>query len=99
MQPFLEGLTRRLDADGALWKVMVVQLQVVEQGRLQTGAAVETGLLQELADATVEALHHAVRLWVMRRCEAVFCPMRAQALSNILKLSLKKHEYEQRRTD
>lgn len=43
--PFLERLNRRLGTDGTLRNVVVVQLQVVEHGRLQAGPAVESGLL------------------------------------------------------
>jgi hypothetical protein len=51
--------------------MMVVQLQIVQQSRLQVSPAVETGLLQQFVDAAVEALNHAVRLRVARRCQAM----------------------------
>lgn len=51
--------------------MVVVELQVVEQGRLQIGPAIETRLLQQFADAAVEALHHAVGLGMARRSQAV----------------------------
>jgi hypothetical protein len=54
-----------------LRNMVVVELQVVEQGRLQIGPAVEAGLLQQLADAAVEALHHAVGLRMARRRQTV----------------------------
>jgi len=53
--------------------VVVAQLQIIHQCGLQIGAAVEAGLLQQLVDAAVEALDHAVRLRMPRRRQAVLC--------------------------
>lgn len=50
---------------------MVVQLEVVVQRLLQVGSAVEAGLLQELADAAIEALDHAIGLWMTWQRQAV----------------------------
>ena len=58
--------------DGPLWNVVVVKLQLVEQGRLQTGSTAESGLLQKLADTAVESFDHAIRLRMPGRCQAVF---------------------------
>ena len=43
-----------------LWNVVVVKLQIVEQGRLRTGSTAESGLLQKLADTAVESFGHAI---------------------------------------
>lgn len=51
---------------------MVVKLEIVVQRLLQVSPAIEAGLLQELADAAVKALDHAVCLWMTRWCQAVF---------------------------
>ena len=50
----------------------MVKLYIVEQGRLQIGPAVESGLLQELADAAVESFDHAIRLGMPGWYQAVF---------------------------
>ena len=70
--PFLEREDGRFAADGALWNMVVVQLQIVQQSGLQVGPAIETGLLKQLVDAPVESLNHAVGLRVARRCQAMF---------------------------
>jgi hypothetical protein len=69
--PFLERQDRRLAVDGTLRNVMVVQLQIVQQARLQVGPAVETRLLQQFTDTAIETLYHAIRLRVPQRCEAM----------------------------
>jgi hypothetical protein len=51
---------------------MVVPLQILEQGHLEIGATIESCLLPELSDAPVEALAHALRLWIGRRRGVVF---------------------------
>ena len=51
---------------------MVVKLQIVAQGRLQTGSTAESGLLQKLADTSVESFDHAIRLRMPARRQAVF---------------------------
>ena len=60
--PFLECEDGCFAADGALWNVVVVRLQIVQQSGLQISPAIETGLLQQLVDAPVEALDHAIGL-------------------------------------
>ena len=46
---------------------MVINLEVVAQSRFQLSCRGETGLVDDLADAAVEALHHAVSLPITRR--------------------------------
>lgn len=62
--PFLERQDRGFAVDSALRNVMVVQFQIVHQGRLQVGPAGEAGLLQNFVDAAVESFDHAIRLRV-----------------------------------
>lgn len=52
--------------------MVVVQLQVVMQRLLQVGLAVESGLLQKLIDAAIEAFDHTVGLRMTGRRQAVF---------------------------
>lgn len=52
--------------------MVVVQLQVVGQRGLQIHSAFETGLLQQLVDAAIDVLHHAVNLWVPWWRQAMF---------------------------
>ena len=54
-------------ANGALWNVVVVQLQILQQSGLQISPAIETGLLQQLVDAPVDSLDHAIGLRMARR--------------------------------
>ena len=49
-----------------------MKLQLVEQGRLQTGSTAESGLLQKLADTSVESFDHAIRLRMRWRRQTVF---------------------------
>lgn len=49
----------------------MVQLQIVHQCNPQIGTAIEARLLQQLVDAAVEALDHAVRLRVAQWRQAV----------------------------
>lgn len=57
---------------GALRDAVVVEFQIVAQRRFKLGGGAESCLADDLADAAVEALHHAIRLRVARRNEAVF---------------------------
>ena len=64
---------------------MVVSLEVVAQSRFQLSCRGETGLVDDLADAAVEALHHAVGLRMTRRSEAmVNLELLAQAVKHML---------------
>jgi len=51
--------------------MVVVQLQIAHQCCLQIGPAVEASLLQQLVDAAVELLDHAVHLRMARRRQTV----------------------------
>ncbi len=50
---------------------MIVDLQVVAQGRFQLGCRGKPSLVDDLADAAIEALDYAVSLRVTRRNEAM----------------------------
>ena len=64
---------------------MVVNLEVVAQGRFQLSCRGETGLVDDFADAAVEALHHAVGLRMTRRNEAMLnLELLAQAVKHML---------------
>ena len=62
--PALESLDRALMVQGALGNVVVVSGQVLGERGIELGSAGEAGLLDEVADAAVEALDHAVGLRV-----------------------------------
>ena len=51
---------------------MIVKHLIVEQGRLQVSPAVESGLLQELADTAVESFDNTMRLRMPGWYQAVF---------------------------
>lgn len=51
---------------------MVIDFQVVAQRRFQYSPGAETGLADNLADAAIEALDHAVGLWMARWNKSVF---------------------------
>lgn len=69
--PFLERLNRRLMFQGTLRYVVIVDFQIVAQGRFKLGGGAETGLVDDLADAAVEAFDHAVGLRMARRNETM----------------------------
>jgi hypothetical protein len=48
-----------------------VDLQIAFQSRFQLCYGGEAGLLDDLRDTAIEALNHAVRLWMMRRNQPV----------------------------
>ena len=64
--PFLERLDRSLMFQCALRNVVVVNFEVVAQSRLELGGRTEAGLIDDLADAAVEAFDHAVSLRMAR---------------------------------
>ena len=70
--PFFESLDRRLMFDGTLWDAVVVDFEVVAQRRFKLGSGAKTRLSNDLADAAIEALHHAVGLWMARWNQPVF---------------------------
>lgn len=51
---------------------MVIDFQVIAQCRFELGPGRETGLVDDLADAAVEALHHAIGLRMTWRDQAMF---------------------------
>ena len=51
---------------------MVVDFQVIAQRRFQFGPGGETGLVDDLADAAIEAFDHAVGVRVTRRNQSMF---------------------------
>ena len=51
---------------------MVVDFQVIAQRRFQFGPGGETGLVDDLADAAIEAFDNAVGLRVTRRNQSMF---------------------------
>ena len=56
----------------ALRNLMVVGLQIVLERRLQLGRCSKSRLVHYFADSAVEALHHAVGLWVPWWAQTVF---------------------------
>ena len=69
--PALECLDRALVIQGALGNVMVVGQQILIERGIELASAGEAGLLDQVADAAVEALDHAVCLGVPGRAQAV----------------------------
>ena len=51
---------------------MVVYLDVVAKRRFKLGCGTETGLIDDVADAPIEALHHDICLRLAWRDEAMF---------------------------
>lgn len=61
---------------GALWDVVVVGVEVVGQRELQLLGRREPGLFDELTDAPIKALDHAIGLRMSWRDKAVLYPLR-----------------------
>lgn len=71
--------------EGALWDAVIVDFEVVAQRRLKLGSGAETRLSNDLADAAIEALHHAVGLWMARWNQPVFdCQGCAENVEGVL---------------
>ena len=60
--PALQGLCRGLGVQGLLGQVVVVERHVAVQGLFEIVAGAEVVRAQQVGDAAVEALHHAVGL-------------------------------------
>ena len=56
----------------ALWDVVVVGKHVVVQSRIEFGTRGEPGLFDNLTDAAIEALNHAIGLRMTRRSQTMF---------------------------
>ena len=69
--PVLERFDRRSALQGCLRELAVVEVDVAQDGLLQVLSAVEAMALQDVLDAAVEPLDHAVRLRPHRWREAV----------------------------
>ena len=61
----------------ALWDAGVVDPDVLQQGLLQLGSAVESGLCDDLGNAAVETLDQTVGLGVFGRAQPVLDAQRA----------------------
>ena len=59
---FLHGLKRGFTAQRGLRQLMIVQVHVAMQGHPQVLARPEVMGLQDVADAAIEAFHHAIGL-------------------------------------
>ena len=70
--PCLQGLNGGSMFQSALRNMVVVGRQIQRQCGLQVACRRETRLLDQVADAPVEALDHAVRLGMARRAQAMF---------------------------
>ena len=57
---------------GALWDVVVIDLEIVAQRRFELGSRAKAGLSNKLTDTSVKAFHHAVRVRVARWNESMF---------------------------
>lgn len=68
----IEGLHERLMRQGALWNVMVVDLDVVAQRRFKFCCRSESCLMNDVADTPIEPLDHAIGLWMARPNQAMF---------------------------
>lgn len=60
---------------GFLADVVIVQPIVALECRLQVVSRVEPVSVQDIAYSAVKSLHHAIRLWSIRRNEAVINPL------------------------
>lgn len=69
--PLFEGLNRRLMLQGALRNVVVVDLDVIAQRRFELCCRSEPCLIDDVADTPIEALDHAISLWMARRNQAM----------------------------
>ena len=69
--PLFEGLNGRLMLQGALRNVVVVDLDVVAQRRFKFCCRSEPCLINDVADTPIEALDHAIGLWMARRDQAM----------------------------
>ena len=67
IRPFLQSLNGRLMLQSALRDMVVVGREIELQRRLKFVGRRESGLLDQVADSPVEALDHAVRLWMAGR--------------------------------
>lgn len=64
---------------------MVVDFQIIAQRRFQSVCRAETGLIEVLADAPIEVLHHAIGLRVARWNGPVFdSELLAQSVKQML---------------
>jgi hypothetical protein len=55
-----------------LWNAVVVDFQIAAQHSFELGSGCESGLADDLADASVKAIHNAIRLWMAWWDEAMF---------------------------
>ena len=69
--PAFERLDGALVGQGALGNVMVVGQHILIERGIELASAGEAGLLDQVADTAVEALDHAVGLWVPGRAQTV----------------------------
>ena len=69
--PFFECLNWRLMFERALRNTVVVDFGVVAQGRFKLCGVLKAGLIDDLADASVETFDHAVGLRMTWRNEAM----------------------------
>ena len=69
--PLFEGLNGRLMLQGALRNVVVVDLDVVAQRGFEFCCRSEPCLINDFADTAIEALDHAIGLWMARRNQAM----------------------------
>lgn len=69
--PLFEGLNGRLMLQGALRNVVIVDLDVVAQRRFELRCRSEPCLINDVADTPIEALDHAIGLWMARRNQAM----------------------------
>jgi len=84
-EPFLHGLKRGFAAQRSLRQLMMVRGHVAMQGRPQVLARLEVMGLQDVADAAIEALHHAVGLRRLRLGQSM---LDAQGLAELVELVL-----------
>jgi len=84
-EPFLHGLKRGFAAQRGLRQLMIVQVHIAMQGRPQVLARPEVMGLQDVADAAIEAFHHAIGL---RRPTLGQTMLNAQGLAELVELVL-----------
>lgn len=56
----------------ALWNAVVIDLEIIAQRRFELGSGAKAGLSNDLANTTIEALDHAIGLWMARWNKPVF---------------------------
>ena len=82
--PLFEGLNGRLMLQGALRNVVVVYLDVVAQRRFKLCCRPEPCLINDVSDTPIEALDHAIGLWMAQRNQTMLdIELFAQAVEQV----------------